>query len=57
MFNLNYNSANSLRIQQVYTLVNDFKYIFRQRIANVDSESLTIYKGYVGIGTVLIEGG
>jgi len=49
--NMRYDTTNGLRINQAYVAANDIKQIFIQKNNNVDSNTLTFYKGNIGIGT------
>jgi hypothetical protein len=51
LINMRYDTPNGLRINQAYVAANDIKQIFIQKNNNVDSNTLTIYKGNIGIGT------
>lgn len=48
---MNYNDINGLKIQQAYEGVNDIKYTFYEKRNNAEVDTITIYKGAVGIGT------
>jgi hypothetical protein len=48
---MRYDTTNGLRINQAYVAANDIKQIFIQKNNNVDTNALSIYKGFVGIGT------
>jgi hypothetical protein len=51
LLNMRYDTTNWLRFQQAYVGANDLKYNIIQKSNNVDFNSLTFYKGNVGIGT------
>jgi hypothetical protein len=48
---MNYDGNNGLKIRQSNIAANDIKYTFYQTNNNVISDSMTIYKGSIGIGT------
>ena len=48
---MRYDTSNGLIIQQAYVAANDIKQTFIQKNNNIDANTLTIYKGHIGIGT------
>jgi hypothetical protein len=50
LINMRYDATNGLRINQAYVAANDVKQIFIQKNNNVDTNTLTFYRGNVGIG-------
>jgi hypothetical protein len=51
LINMRYDTTNGLRFQQAFVPANDVKYNIIQKSNNVDLNSLTFYKGNIGINT------